>query len=101
VAAGLDDAAAGTPPLTLKGRFIPLFDPAQPVVHEYPVAPGVRGLLVDLDRYPMDYAGVVAAACRVTDEKVADEAGTFDATGQADTRAVVSVILPRAPRGVT
>ena len=34
VAAGLD-LAADTKPITLKGRFIPLFDADQPVVHEY------------------------------------------------------------------
>jgi hypothetical protein len=78
-----------------------LFDPAQPVVHEYTVGPGVRGLLVDLDRYPKDYAGVVAAACRITNQKTTDQSITFDAIGQADTNAVVSVLLPRAPKTVS
>jgi hypothetical protein len=101
VAAGLNDAAPDTRPVTLKGRFIPLFDAAQPVVHEYPVGPGVRGLLVDLGRHPKGHVGVVAAACRVTNEKVTDESITFDTIGQADTNAVISVLLPRPPKGVT
>ena len=56
---------------------------------------------MDLDHYPKDYVGVVAAACRVTNQKVADESVTFDTIGQAETNAVVSMLLPQAPKGVT
>jgi hypothetical protein len=100
VAAGLDFAGETTP-VTLKGRFIPLFDAAQPVVHEYAVGAGARGLLVDLNRFPSDHIGVVAAACRVSNEKVTNQSVTFDAIGQADTNAVVSLLLPHAPKVVT
>jgi hypothetical protein len=100
IAAGLD-VANETAPVTLKGRFILLFDAAQPFVHEYTVGPGTRGVLVDLDRYPKDHVGVVAAASRVTNQKVTDESVSFDAIGQADTNAVVTLLLPRAPKGVT
>src|SRR2546430_9502114 len=100
IAAGLDFGGKTTP-LTLSGRFIPLFDPTQSVVHQFTVGAGVRGLLVDLDRYPKDHVGVVAAACRVTNEKVTSESVTFDTIGQADTNAVVSLLLPRPPKGVT
>jgi hypothetical protein len=99
LAAGLEFAAK-TAPLALKGRFIPLFDPTQSVVREYTVGAGVRGLLVDLDRYPKDHVGVIAAACRVTNEKVSDESVTFDTIGQADTNAVVSLLLPQPPKSV-
>ena len=88
-------------PVTLKGRFIPLFDAAQPVIQEYVVGAGARGLLIDLDRYSKDYIGVIAAACRVTDEKITSESITFDTIGQAETNAVVSMLLPTAPRRVT
>jgi hypothetical protein len=101
IAAGLDDVARETKPLTLEGRFIPLFDAAQPVVNEFTVAPGARVLLVDLDRYPKDHVGVVAAACRVTNEKVTSGSVSFDTIGQAETNAVVSLLLPQAPRRVT
>ena len=102
VAAGLEDETAEyAAPIVLKGRFIPLFDASQPVLQTYSVGPGVRGLLVDLDRYPKDHAGVVAAACRVTHEKVTEESITFDTIGQAGTNAVVSVLLPRAPKVVS
>jgi hypothetical protein len=100
IAAGLSDAGAAEPP-KLTGRLIPLFDASQPVVTEFTVGRGVHGLLVDLGRYPKDYAGVVAAACRVRNERVSADAVTFDADGQSDTEAVVSVVLPAAPKSVT
>ncbi|HPU28282.1 MAG TPA: hypothetical protein PK458_19045 [Phycisphaerae bacterium] len=100
IAAGLEFAAEASP-VTLKGRFIPLFDPDQPVIREYHVGPGTRGLLVDLDRYPKDYVGVVAAACRVTNQVVTDETVTFDTIGQAETAAVISVLMPQPPRHST
>jgi hypothetical protein len=99
IAAGLD-FAADAQPVTLKGRFIPLFDATQPLVREYTVGAGVRGLLVDVDRYPPDHVGVIAAACRVSNETVNGQSITFDTIGQADTNAVVSVLMPRAPKAV-
>ena len=100
VTAGFD-FAAGTIPVTLKGRFISLFDADQSVTHEYAVGAGVRGLLVDLDRYPKNYVGVIAAACQVTNQKVTNESLTLDTIGQAETNAVVSLLLPKAPKAVT
>jgi hypothetical protein len=105
VVAGLGDRHSPAPapptPLTLTGRFIPLFDATQPIVHDYPVSLGARGLLVDLDRYPKDHIGVIAAACRITNEKVTSGSVTFDAIGQDQTTAVVSLLLPQAPARVT
>jgi hypothetical protein len=100
ITAGLD-AASGNAPVQLKGRFIPLFDAAQSVVSEYTITPGTRGVLVDLDRYAKDYVGVIAAACRVSNETVAAESISLDTIGQDGTNAVVSVLVPSAPRGVT
>jgi hypothetical protein len=100
VAAGLD-LATKTAPVTLKGRFISLFDPAQPVIDSYTVRAGSRVLLVDIERYPKDYVGVIAAACRVTNEKVANEAITFDTIGQGGTNAVISLMVPTPPKSIT
>lgn len=100
VAAGLD-AASASESVTLAGRFVPLFDSTQTVVKSYEIKAGSRGLLVDLARYPKDYVGVVSAACRVSNEKVTSDNVTFDAVGQAETNAVVSVLLPAAPKGVS
>ena len=79
----------------------PLVDARSTVDSPIPVGPGVRGLLVDLDRYPKDYVGVVAAACRVTNDKVTDQSITFDTIGQADTKAVVSLLMAQVPRNVS
>jgi hypothetical protein len=101
VAAGLEDTTRDATPVVLKGRFILLFDPAQPVISEFLVGAGTRGLLVDLDRFPKDFVGVVAAACEVKNQKVDAESISFDAIGQADTRAVVSLLIPQVPQAVT
>ena len=102
VAAGLgevgDESAASAP--TLGGRLIPLFDAALPTLSGYTVAPGTRGLLVDVDRVQKD-AGVIAAACRARDEVVTDAAVTFTADGLEGSPAVVCLKLATAPKGVT
>lgn len=99
IAGGLDDAAAQASPVKLTGRFIPLFDAAMPVVTKYDVTPGARALLVDLDRMPS--VGVVAAACRVRDQKIEANALTFAADGQAESNGIVCAKLPSAPKTVT
>jgi hypothetical protein len=102
VAAGLDEESAGAEPHALRGRYIPLFDPAMTVVREFRVTPGVRALLVDLDRIAPDAeAGVVAAACRVTGEQTSADAVTFRADGVEGSPGVVCVKLPAAPETVT
>jgi hypothetical protein len=100
VAAGLESSDE-VPLVRLRGRFIPLFDAAQTVVNEFPVAAGARDLLVDLDRYPKDHVGVVAAACQVTHETVTDQSVSFDTIGQAQTNAVVSLLLPGRVKAIT
>ncbi len=100
VAAGLDDPA-GNPPPTLTGRFLPLFDPTQTVVSKYKVYPGRRGFLIDLDALPSDRIGVIAAACRAREEVVTDDSITFRADGVEDSPAVVTLMLPAAPKSVS
>ena len=84
----------------LEGRFVPLFDPALPVVESVNLAPGGRAVLVDLDRVLKD-EGVVAAACRVRNEVISGDAVAFDADGVGGSRAVVCVKLDAAPSAVT
>ncbi len=100
VAAGLDESVPGFPAATMRGRFVNLFDADLPVQTLVTLAPGQRSLLVDLDRFPAKNARVVAAACRVRDEKVSGKTLSFQATGIAQTNAVVRVILPQAPKSV-
>ena len=87
-------------PRVLRGRFIPLFEAGLPVVSEYAVTPGRRGLLVDLDRTDKEI-GIVAAACRARNEVVGDDAVTFTADGLEGSPAVVCLKLPAAPEAVT
>jgi hypothetical protein len=102
IAAGLDAPSTRGASITLRGRFIPLFDPAQPLITDYTITPGTRGLLVDLERYPGDYTGVIAAACQVRNHIVTDESISFDAIGQDKTNAVVSILVSGgAPKSVT
>ena len=44
---------------------------------------------------------MVAAACRVTNEKLMNDSVTFDTIGQSETNAVVSLLLPQAPKSVS
>ena len=86
--------------VVLAGRFLPLFDPALPVVNIVRLAPGGRAFLVDLDRVGKA-EGVVAAACRVRNEVIGEDAVTFDADGVEGSRAVVCVKRTAAPSAVT
>ena len=101
VAAGLGDAEdADVEPTTLSGRFIPLFDPALPEVASYHVAPGTRGLLVDLDRVTYD-VGVVASASRARNQVITDDTITLEADGLPGSPAVICLLLPEPPQSVS
>jgi hypothetical protein len=102
IAAGLgdrDDASRGEP-VTLTGRFIPLFDAELPVIDSLKLVPGTRALLVDLDR-TADGVGVVAAACRTRHQTITDDAITFDADGLPGSIGVVALKLDKAPQSVS
>ncbi len=100
VAAGLDESMPNTPAAKLTGRFINLFDPTLPLVNEVEVAPGKRFLLVDVG-VAGKAEGVIAAACRVREQKVTPDAVTFKADGIARTKAVVCIALSAKPRSIT
>lgn len=99
IAAGIEQPADATP-VSLKGRFIPLFQADLPVVKDFPIASSQRALLVDLDAMPGDHVGVVAAACRIRGEAVSSDAVRFRADGVDQSNAVVCVALPGKPRRV-
>lgn len=106
IAAGLDESPAPTPngaPVTLKGRFIPLFDPTLALTREVTVAPGVRALLVDLERVPV--AGgrptIAAAACGVDKQRSTPDSLAFRAAGVQNSRAAVAILASKPPTAVT
>jgi len=101
IASGLDESVPDVAALTLRGRFVDLFDADLSLRSAVEMTAGKRSLLVDLDRFSARRARVVAAACRVRDEKVAGRTLSFRATGIAQTNAVVRAILPAAPRAVS
>jgi hypothetical protein len=97
VAAALPSA---TEPVELTGRFIPLFDPALPVMHHLVVRANQRQLAVDLDRLG-ELPCVAAASGRVTDEVRHGDDLAFSVRGIEDTPCVVRVACRARPSAVT
>ena len=97
VAAALPSATGS---IELTGRFIPLFDPALPVLHRVTLPPNHRELLVDLDRLDAQRPCVVSASARVTDEHQDGENLSFKVSGIADTPCIVQVASKAKPSSV-
>jgi hypothetical protein len=95
--AGLDKSMPDAKPYVLRGRYINLFDPELPVLNNVTVAPRVRMLLLDLDSVKSTAPRVLAAACRVRDEKADEKTLRFRADGIGATNAVVRIAASRAP----
>lgn len=96
IGAGLDEPPPGIPSYTLHGHFIDLFDPELPILDRVTLTPRKRILLLDLDAIPAaDAPEVIAAACRVRDQKAGAASLTFLADGIEDTPAVIRVLTNR------
>ncbi len=100
VAAGLDETGPLEGPIVLKGRFVNLFSGDLSLTNDVRVSPGQRVLLLDLDAFPRETEGVVAAACRVRDQKLAADTISFRADGIAESNAVVRVLLSKKPAAI-
>lgn len=101
VAAGLDESIGGAAVPKLRGRLVNLFGADLAVMREVVVGPGSRFLLLDVDALPKTAQGVVAAACRVSDQSVAPESIRFRADGIEQSQAVVRVAVDTMPKSVT
>ena len=101
VAAALADAPTDQPPIKMEGRFIPLFDSALPVLTHVTLEPGHRQLLVDIDKLNQSTPQIAAASCRVDHEIFADNIMSFDASGIANTPAVLRISAPQKPETIT
>ncbi len=98
VASGLDESIPAAAPYVIHGRFVNLFDPNLAVLTRAELAPNSRMLLVDLDRMKRDEAPhVIAASCRLSNERSAAGRLTFDMEGIADTNAVIRITASRRP----
>jgi hypothetical protein len=100
VAAGLDESTPGAKPYVLHGRYLNLFDPDLAVLNTVTVTPRTRMLLLDLGGIKPGEMTVVAAACRVRDQKADSRTLQFRADGIGDTNAIVQIVMPAAPAQV-
>ncbi len=100
IAAGLDEPAPNAKPVTIKGRFLNLFDADLPIVHSVTVGPTARAFLYDLDARNGASPSVVAAACRITGEYGTSDRLRFRAEGIAGTRAVIRISASDPPAAI-
>ena len=101
IAAGLDDSVPNATPYVLRGRFIDLFDASLPILSSVSLNEGKRDLLLDLDAMPTGgNPSVIAAACRIREQKASAEKLSFLADGIENTRAVVRVRTQLKPMRV-
>ena len=101
IAGGLDESLPDAKPYVLTGRYINLFDPDLKIVRDVAVVPGARMLLLDLASAGARDYKVLAAACRVRDEKVEGRMLRFRADGIGSTNGIVRIAAPAAPVEVT
>lgn len=96
LAAVVDESEAGDSPLTLKGKFIDLFDPELPVLREKTVKPGEQAFLFDISRVKdKKQPQVLAAASRQYDEQRTANSYSFVAKSPAQTSNVMRILLPK------
>ena len=96
VIASVMDESVGDAPLTLRGSFVDLFDPALPAVSERTVRPGENALLYDLDAAPGPVA-VVGTSVRILSMQTDETCVSLTVRGAAGFTARVRVKLPFAP----
>lgn len=101
LAAVVDESEAGDEPLTLKGKFIDLFDPELPVMSEKIVNPGEQAFLFDISRVKdKKQPQVLAAASRQYDEQRTANSYSFVSKSPAQTSNVMRILLPKKPKSV-
>jgi hypothetical protein len=86
--------------IELTGHFIPLFDPALPVINHVVLRPNQRQLLVDLDRLDASHPCIASASCRVANEKCEGSEFSFDVKGIDDSACIVQVLCANKPSSV-
>ncbi len=85
----------------LRGHFIDLFAPGNPIATSVKLTPGRVCLHYDLDRIRESFPTVAASACKTLDQKATpDGRFRFLTRGPERTEAIVYTGLQRAPRKV-
>ncbi len=98
VCAGLEKAVPGASAFSLQGHFISLFDPNLATVTTVHIKPADRMLLLDLDA--IRSTGVIAAACRITNEQRVSTSIGFTADGVEGSPGVICLRLVHRPSSV-
>ena len=99
IAAGLDESV-DAPALTLRGKFVNLFDAALPILEAVTLAPGTRWFLLDLDKVKGGDPRLLAAATAALPLSSTRDSFRFVIEGVAETEGVALVRCPRAPQSV-
>src|SRR5690606_37181679 len=68
-------------PLALNGRYVDLFDPRLPVVHNVTIPPGKQALLDDLDHESASRGKIIAASSRIEHYREDAQSIAFTAKG--------------------
>lgn len=96
------DESVSNEPYIIKGSFIDLFDPKLPVYQSKTVNPGEQAFLLNIDRVTnKQRPQVLAAACRVYEEKVGKGSYSFVAKSPINTTNASRVLLPQKPVSVS
>ena len=102
VLAAVVDEGITDEPLTLRGNYIDLFDPALPLVKQKTVKPGEQAFLFDIDKVAdRRRPQVMAAASRQSDEVRTSRSYSFVAKSPINTDNVMAILLPKKPRRIT
>lgn len=94
------DESVSDEPLSLKGKYIDMFDPSLPVVESATVVPGSQAFLLDLKKVKKGAPQVLAASFREEDEKRGASSYAFTAKSPVETSGIGRVRLPRKPKSV-
>lgn len=88
------DENADQSPYEIKGKFIDLFDPEIPVLHEKQVRPGEQAFLYNIGSVKNLKPQVLASAARIYDERTTTSQYSFVAKSPLNTTNVMRILLP-------
>ncbi len=98
VIAAVMDESTSSETVTIRGRFVDLFNEKLPVVVDPQLHPGEVGLYRDIDSVPRP--SVVASASRIRDENTLGNALTFTSHGPEMSRCITRIALNSKPGSV-
>jgi hypothetical protein len=100
IGAGLDESVS-SPPKTLNGRFINLFDPTLRPQKSFTLTPDSRFFLLDLDAVKSPTPRVLASACKALPLKSDATKPAWTVEGVGNTPAIVLIATSKPPKGIS